>query len=77
MAGTSPTNNQVLIFNSTTGRYEPGNQTGGGTLTSIIAGTGLSGGTITTTGSLGAAGAAMQVIANNTTAAFFGFSAEL
>ena len=33
--------------------------------------------TITTTGSLGAAGAAMQVIANNTTAAFFGFSAEL
>ena len=52
VAGTSPTNNQVLIFNSTTGRYEPGNQTGGGTLTSIVAGTGLSGGTITTTGTI-------------------------
>ena len=33
--------------------------------------------TITTTGSLGAAGDAMQVLANSTTAAFFGFSAEL
>jgi hypothetical protein len=33
--------------------------------------------TITTTGSLGAAGAAMQVLANATTAAFLGFSAEL
>jgi len=26
---TNPTNGQILIFNSTTGRYEPGNQSGG------------------------------------------------
>ena len=29
VAGTNPTNGQILIFNSTTGRYEPGAQSGG------------------------------------------------
>jgi hypothetical protein len=56
VAGTSPTNGQVLVFNSTTGRYEPGTVSGGGggvgTVTSITAGTGLSGGTITSSGTI-------------------------
>ena len=52
VAGTNPTNGQILIFNSTSGRYEPNNPTSGGTVTSITAGTGLSGGTITTSGTI-------------------------
>ena len=52
VAATSPTNGQVLIFNSTSGRYEPGTTGGVGTVTSIIAGTGLSGGTITSSGTI-------------------------
>ena len=52
VAATSPTNGQVLIFNSTSGRYEPGATGGVGTVTSIIAGTGLSGGTITSSGTI-------------------------
>ena len=52
VAATSPTNGQQLIFNSSTGRYEPGTPAGGGTVTSIVAGTGLSGGTITSSGTI-------------------------
>ena len=49
----NPTNGQVLIFNSTTGLYQPGTIAGNnGTITSIVAGTGLSGGTITTSGTI-------------------------
>ena len=52
VAATSPTNGQVLIFNSTTGRYEPGAQGAGGTVTSVATGTGLTGGPITSTGTI-------------------------
>jgi hypothetical protein len=48
----NPTNGQVLIFNSGTGRYEPGAQSAGGTVTSVATGTGLSGGPITSTGTI-------------------------
>ena len=52
MASTNPTNGQVLSFNSTSGRYEPSTPAGTGTVTSITAGTGLSGGTITSSGTI-------------------------
>ena len=51
VAATSPTNGQVLIFNSTTGRYEPG-AAGAGTVTSVATSTGLTGGPITSTGTI-------------------------
>ncbi len=50
VAGTSPSNGQVLKFNSTTSQWEPGTDEtataggGGGTITGVTAGTGLSGG---------------------------------
>lgn len=52
VAATNPTNGQVLTFNSTSGRYEPSTPAGTGTVTSITAGTGLSGGTITGSGTI-------------------------
>ena len=48
---TNPTNGQVLSFNSALGRYDPVTLVTGG-VTSIIASTGLTGGTITSTGTL-------------------------
>ena len=48
----SPTNGQALIYNSSTGKWVNGAATSG-TVTSITAGTGLSGGTITTSGTIG------------------------
>ena len=52
----NPTNGQVLKYNSTSGKWENANESGGGggggTVTSITAGTGLSGGTITTSGTI-------------------------
>ena len=48
---TNPTNGQILSFNSALGRYDPITLSAG-TVTSVIAGTGLSGGTITTTGTI-------------------------
>lgn len=50
----SPTNGQVLKYNSTSGKWENANESGGGggTVTSVTAGTGLSGGTITTSGTI-------------------------
>jgi hypothetical protein len=48
----NPTNGQVLIFNSGSGRYEPGAQSAGGTVTSVATGTGLSGGPVTSTGTI-------------------------
>ena len=51
VAATSPTNGQVLVFNSTTGRYEPG-AAGAGTVSSVATSTGLTGGPITSTGTI-------------------------
>lgn len=51
VAITSPSNNQVLKYNSTSGRWENGNG-GTGTVTSVATGTGLTGGSITTTGTV-------------------------
>jgi hypothetical protein len=47
----NPTNGQVLVFNSTSGRYEPG-AAGAGTVTSVATSTGLTGGPITSTGTI-------------------------
>ena len=52
VASTNPTNGQILIFNSTSGRYEPGAQASGGTVTSVATGTGLTGGPVTSTGTI-------------------------
>jgi hypothetical protein len=51
VAATNPTNGQVLVFNSTSGRYEPG-AAGAGTVTSVATSTGLTGGPITSTGTI-------------------------
>ena len=62
-AGTAPTNNQVLSFNSTGGYWSPITPavSGAGTVTSVATGTGLTGGTITAAGTIS--------IANTTVAA--------
>ena len=53
VAISNPTNGQVLMYNSTTGKWYNGTvQSGGGSVTSITAGTGLSGGTITSSGTI-------------------------
>lgn len=53
VAATAPTNGQALAWNSTSLQWEPTTIAGGsGTVTSIVAGTGLTGGTITTSGTL-------------------------
>ncbi len=54
VAATAPTSGQVLGWNGSTSTWEPITVSGGGggTVTSIIAGTGLSGGTITTSGTI-------------------------
>ncbi|GIL17505.1 MAG: hypothetical protein BroJett040_12560 [Oligoflexia bacterium] len=50
---TPPTNGQALLYDATSGKWEPTTLGGGtGTVTSITAGTGLTGGTITTSGTL-------------------------
>ena len=49
----SPSNGQALVYNGTSGKWENATiQSSGGTVTSITAGTGLSGGTITTSGTI-------------------------
>lgn len=53
VAISSPTNGQVLMYNETTQKWYNGTvQSGGGSVTSITAGTGLSGGTITSSGTI-------------------------
>lgn len=54
VAISSPTNGQVLMYNSTTGKWYNGTVSsgGGGTVTSIATGTGLTGGPITTSGTI-------------------------
>lgn len=52
VSATPPTVNQVLKYNSTTSQWEPGvDANSGGTVTSVTAGAGLTGGTITGSGS--------------------------
>jgi trimeric autotransporter adhesin len=47
LSSTAPTNGQGMIYNSVSGQWEPQNLTGGGTITSVVAGTGLTGGSTT------------------------------
>lgn len=56
ITSTSPTNGQVLAFDSVANElvWGAGGGGGGGTVTSITAGTGLTGGTITTSGTIAA-----------------------
>ena len=49
---TTPSNGQSLSYNSSTSKWVNSTPSGSGTVTSITAGTGLSGGTITTTGTI-------------------------
>lgn len=49
---TTPADGQVLSWNSTATRWEPATLAAGGTVTSVAAGTGLTGGPITTSGTL-------------------------
>jgi trimeric autotransporter adhesin len=44
LSATTPTNGQGMIYNSVSNQWEPQNLTGGGTITSVVAGTGLTGG---------------------------------
>ena len=54
VAVSSPTNGQVLMYNASTGKWYNGTvqSGGGGTVTAITAGTGLTGGTITASGTI-------------------------
>ncbi len=55
VSATAPTNGQALKYNSATTQWEPStDNNSGGTVTSITAGTGLSGGTITGSGNISA-----------------------
>lgn len=49
---TSPTNGQVLTWNSTLNKWNPQNSSGSGTVTLVASGTGLTGGPISSTGTL-------------------------
>jgi hypothetical protein len=44
IASTAPANGQILVYNSGSSTWEPQNLTAGGTITSVVAGTGLTGG---------------------------------
>ena len=70
VAISSPTNGQVLMYNSSTGKWYNGNvqSGGGGTVTSITAGTGLTGGTITTSGTIALSQETQAAIAAGVTA---------
>lgn len=60
MASTAPTNGQVLAWNAGGSQWQPTTLGAGtGTVTSVTAGTGLSGGTITSTGTIGLANTAV------------------
>lgn len=66
----NPQNGQVLMYNSSTGKWYNGTvqSGGGGTVTSITAGTGLSGGTITSSGTIALSEDTRTAIANGSTA---------
>ncbi len=63
VAMTAPTNGQVLKWNNTASQWEPSaDATGGsGTVTSIATNNGITGGTITTTGTIGLTGQALAL----------------
>lgn len=74
---TNPTNGQALIYNSTLGKWVNGNvQSGGGTVTSITAGTGLSGGTITGSGTIAISSTYQSYISHGETAYGWGNHAD-
>ena len=75
----SPSNGQVLKYNSSTGKWENANESGGGgtgTVTSITAGTGLSGGTITGSGTIAINSTYQTYISNGNTAYGWGNHAD-
>ena len=76
----SPTNGQVLKYNSTSGKWENAAESGGGggtgTVTSITAGTGLSGGTITTSGTIAINSTYQSYISHGETAYGWGNHAD-
>ena len=55
----APTNGQALVWNSTNNEWEPGTVSGSGTVTNIATGTGLTGGPITSTGTIALANTAV------------------
>ena len=78
VALSNPTNGQVLMYNSSTGKWYNGTvQSGGsGTVTSITAGTGLSGGTITSSGTIALSENTQTMIAAGVTAYGWGDHAQ-
>ena len=74
----NPQNGQVLMYNSSTGKWYNGTvqSGGGGTVTSITAGTGLSGGTITSSGTIALSQEAQTAIAAGVTAYGWGDHAQ-
>ena len=77
VAISNPTNGQVLMYNSTTNKWYNGTvQSGGGSVTSITAGTGLSGGTITSSGTIAISTAYQEYINEGHTAYGWGDHAQ-
>ena len=79
VALSSPTNGQALVYNATSGKWE--NQTiggggGGGTVTSITTGTGLTGGPITTSGTISINNTYQSYISHGETAYSWGDHAQ-
>ena len=74
----NPQNGQVLMYNSSTGKWYNGTvqSGGGGTVTSITAGTGLTGGTITASGTIALSQETQTAIANGATAYGWGDHAQ-
>lgn len=67
ISSTAPSNGQGLIYNSGTTQWEPQNLTGGGTITSVVAGTGLTGGSASGAATLSFASIASNTLLANTT----------
>ena len=78
VALSNPQNGQVLMYNSSTGKWYNGTvqSGGGGTVTSITAGTGLTGGTITSSGTIALSQEMQTSIANGATAYGWGDHAQ-
>ena len=74
----NPQNGQALVYNSSIGKWVNGpvQSGGGGTVTSITAGTGLSGGTITSSGTIALSQEMQTAIANGATAYGWGDHAQ-
>jgi hypothetical protein len=62
VSATTPTNGQVMKYNSGTSQWEPAaDVSSGGTITSIATNNGITGGTITTSGTIGLTGNALAL----------------